>query len=428
VNVPHHRLTHEMFGSLAAGGSGPDAIQELIAAEFSAHTLLLAGVVRAAQGGAQSRRAETGYDLLTAAWRADRAAAEAVIRHPSVGVWARQAIQTGKDAIARPGAEPGMLCAVAAAAAIRARLPIEVEVPAPGGRVVLPSLGAATVTGNTARIRVTDAGRAEVDTVGIPRYPYRDASGWRGLRRIQAGRFDVLIDTVDPFRMPDLPDLTSRVNFTMWDGSLRQTWRVLEAHHQGVAAEVAAAVSVIVPRTSPPSGVVSTTSSHAFGAIGMSLPPNPVSGAETFAHEVQHLKLGALQKIVALTLRDDGARYYAPWRDDPRPLDALLQGTYAYLGVSGFWRRQRRLEPADQQAGADAQYARWRSAAALSAETLRTSGRLTTAGADFVGGMAHVLAEWESEAIPADAQTRAHRAAEAHLTQWQSAHGGPRAR
>jgi hypothetical protein len=38
---------------------------------------------------------------------------------------------------------------------------------------------------------------------------------------------------------------------------------------------------------------------------------------------------------------DDGHRYYVPWRDDPRPISGLLQGAYAYLGVTGFWRTRR---------------------------------------------------------------------------------------
>src|SRR5581483_603165 len=72
--------------------------------------------------------------------------------------------------------------------------------------------------------------------------------------------------------------------------------------------------------------------------------------AVTLAHELQHLKLGALLDIVTLALPDDGRRYYAPWRDDPRPLGGLLQGAYAYFGVSGFWRPHwpsRHSDPAD---------------------------------------------------------------------------------
>jgi HEXXH motif-containing protein len=276
------------------------------------------------------------------------------------------------------------------------------------------------VPGDRARIR-TGNGRAAVGAVEIPEYPYRDAPGWRGLHRVKSATFDVLIDDLDPFRMPDLPDLATDVHVRSWQGSLHAAWDVLESQHPALAREAGTAVSVIVPRSSPHRDVVSTTSPHAFGAIGMSLPPDPVTGAETFAHELQHLKLGALQKIVTLTAPDDGTRYYAPWRDDPRPLNGLLQGTYAYLGVAGFWRRQRLLPSAHRHA--ETEYARWRTAVARSTETLRSSGRLTSAGMDFVTGMADALAAWGNEPVSAHAQAEAQRAVESHRSRWQSAHG-----
>jgi HEXXH motif-containing protein len=409
-----------MFATLAAGGGEPAAIRELIAAECSGNLLLLAGVLREARPGKQSEFARTGYDLLTAAAQADRAAAERVIRHPSVGVWARRTIQACRGREPLPGAEPAGLCAVAAAAAIGAGLPAEIEVPVTNGRVMLPSLGAATVPGDLARIRIGN-GHAAVGAIDVPDYPYQDAPGWRGLRRVTSGRFDVIIDDLDPFRMLELPDLATDVSAQAWDGSLRAALDVLESQHPALALEAGTAVSVIVPRSSPHSGVVSTTSPHAFGAIGLSLPPDPVTGAETFAHELQHLKLGALQKIVTLTEPDDGTRYYAPWRDDPRPLNGLFQGTYAYLGVAGFWRWQRLLPSGRRHA--DAEYARWRAAVTQSTETLRSSGRFTPAGLEFVAGMADTLAAWESETVPDHAQAEAHRSAESHRARWQSANG-----
>lgn len=41
-----------------------------------------------------------------------------------------------------------------------------------------------------------------------------------------------------------------------------------------------------------------------------------------------------------MTLPDERRRYYAPWREDPRPISGLLQRTYAFLEVSAFWQRQ----------------------------------------------------------------------------------------
>jgi HEXXH motif-containing protein len=421
MSRPHHQLPRKVFAELAAGEGGHDAVRQLAAAEYSKHMTLLVGVLDAAQGTLQYPLARTGYDLLAEAWRADRDAAERVIQHPSVGVWARRTILACGDGPAIPGAEPAGLRAVGAAAAIRAGLHAEIEVAVTDGRVMLPSLGAAAVPGHTARV-CSDKAHAEVGPVEVPEFPHQDAPGWLGLRRVRAGSLDVLIDDLDPFRMPDVPDLAPRLSSTQaWEAAFRGAWPVLEHHHPVVAAEIAAAVSVIVPRSRPTAGVVSTSSPEAFGAIAMSFPPDPVTCAETLAHEIQHLKLSALLDVVTLTLPDDGRRYYAPWRDDPRPLSGLLQGAYAYLGVSGFWRRQRQF--AGSRHRADAEYARWRAAAAQATETLRSSGKLAPAGLDFVSGMARTLGAWQDEPVSAQAQDQARRAAELHLTRWQSAHG-----
>ena len=73
----------------------------------------------------------------------------------------------------------------------------------------------------------------------------------------------------------------------------------------------------------------------------MSRQPDKYTCAETLVHETQHLKLCALLDLVTLARPDDGRRYYAPWRPDPRPAGGLLQGAYAFLGVSGFVGRAR---------------------------------------------------------------------------------------
>lgn len=420
MNLPHHRISIQSFMALAAGGGGAEAVGELTAVEYSKHMTFLANVVIASEGSEQYSPARTGYDLLAAAMRENREAAMTVIRYPSVGAWARRTLQAWRAGKGSLGTEPGQLRGIAAAAAIRAGLRAEIEVPVTGGRVVLPSLGAAVIPGRSALLR-SGPGGGTIDEVTISRDPHQDAPGWLGLRRVHVGPLDVLIDDLDPFRMPDVPDLTLRAEAKPWDAPLGEAWQVLEQGHAGVAAEFAALVSAIVPLSRPPSGEVSSTSPEAFGAVALSAPPDRVTGAVTLAHEIQHVKLGALLDVVTLTLPDDGKRYYAPWRDDPRPLGGLLQGAYAYLGVSGFWRRQRIL-PGDQLR-ADVEYARWRSATAAAVETLRSSGRLTRLGQEFVNAMASTLGEWQDEPVPSRAMTLARRAAASHLARWQSAHG-----
>ena len=122
---------------------------------------------------------------------------------------------------------------------------------------------------------------------------------------------------------------------------------------------------------------------------------------------MQHLKLCAVLDIVRLTQPDDGRRYYAPWRGDPRPAAGLLQGAYAYLGVTEFWRRQRALSTGTAQLKADSEFARWRAGtSAPHRYPMLSSGRLRPIGLEFVQRMSETASRWSAEWVPARARRR----------------------
>jgi len=103
-------------------------------------------------------------------------------------------------------------------------------------------------------------------------------------------------------------------------------------------------------------------------------------------HEFQHVKLGAVLDLYDLFDPGDKRLYHAPWRNDPRPLEGLLQGTYAHLAVSEFWRVRAGLGEHDQAEGAQ-RYEHWRAHTAAAIETLADSGSLTPLGMDFASQM-----------------------------------------
>jgi uncharacterized protein len=429
--ISDHSVPRPLFAAISEGGGGAEAIGLLAVAQHSKQLLMLGGLLSEARAADQGQwpLLSRGYDLLADAQHHNPAAANLVIRYPSVGAWAMRTLRALRGRPALPGAEPVRLCAVAAAAAIRAGLPVEIEVPVHEGAVVLPSLGAAAADGRRAVVRNRAAG-AEVESAGrlveIPPDPHQDAPGWKGLRRIRVGSLDAVVDDLDPFRMPALPDVAGRLGRVQADtltATFGQAWPLLDRHHPAVAAEVAAAVKVIVPRDIPSQGVVSSSSPETFGAVAMSPPPDGCALAETLAHEVQHVKLSALIDVVPLTEPDDGRRFYAPWRDDPRPADGLLQGAYAYLGVSGFWRRQRLQEDGAARLRADSEYARWRAATALAAGALSSSGNLTPDGLEFVRGMTRTLEPWLADPVPEQARVLARQQADLHRRRWESANG-----
>ncbi|MGH3219110.1 MAG: HEXXH motif domain-containing protein [Streptosporangiaceae bacterium] len=426
MNIGYHRLAPELFGAMAAGGGGSAAVEILKRAQHSKHTLLLLGVVTSAETSGHKQRAlaRRGYDLLASVQGCDPSAVTSVIRHPSVGAWAHRTMIALCGGPGMPGATPGGLAAVAAAATITAGVPAEIEVPVNDGIVMLPSVGAAgPIDAETATVRNSD-GRTEVAAAGqrviIPGNRRDRAVGWHPVRTIEVGPFELLIDDLDPFRMPAAVGLATRVDLHRWSPVFHRAWTLLEQHHPAVAEEVAGLIRVIVPLITPPRGLVSSSSPETFGAIALSEPPDAVTLACTLTHEVQHIKLSALLDLVRLTRPDDGRRFYAPWREDPRPISGLLQGAYAYLGVSGFWRRQREL---DHSLDAYVEFARWREAAALVTDVLQSSGQLTAAGEAFVQDMGSTLDTWQIEHVPEVARRRASEDGERHRTRWQAQYG-----
>jgi uncharacterized protein len=431
VKPRYHAIPRGLFNALAVGRGGQEAISALAAAQYSKHVILLQGVLEAAReaGAAQAQWARLGWEVLEEVQRHDQHVAAQVTRYPAVGAWAvRTLVRLGGDGEG-PVAEPSRLAAVAAVAAIQSGLEAEIPVPPVNGVVSLPSLGAVQVGGDSATVR-SHAGRAEVrwahGRVEIPSEARPGFPGWLGLRRCQAGRLAPVIDDLDPFRMPAVPGLASRLTDQeagRWTDTLRRGWQVLETGHADIAAEIASAISVIVPMSESSHGHLSSSSPDSFGAVAMSEPPEPITCASTLVHEVQHLKLGAILDIVKLTLPDDGRRYYAPWRTDPRPIAGLLQGAYAFLGVTDFWRRQRQLAAGPARRRADEEFALWRAGTVRVIETLLSSGRLTLDGADFVRHMAGAARDWTGEPVPAEARSAASREARRHLAQWEASNG-----
>ena len=167
--------------ALAAGEGDAAAIAELTAAELSKHRLLISDVARAAQrsGHRHASRALAACELLDTAWEQDAAATEAVIRHPSVAVWARRTIEACDGGSAMPGADPAGLAAVAAAASIRAGLDVEIGIPVIDGIAVLPGLGAARAPGQ----RVVEDTTPGASRVGGGIHTARSGPGRTGLAR-----------------------------------------------------------------------------------------------------------------------------------------------------------------------------------------------------------------------------------------------------
>src|SRR5437763_7851481 len=137
-----HRLPGTAFTALAAGRGDPAVIRLLQGAQQSKHTMLLHAIAEAAGDGDPADRGiaafQAGYELLTRIQAADSGAAAWLLSLPHLGGWAHDAlIRLGQ------GTSPDFayLACAAAAAAVRAGVRFELDVPVRGGHVLLPGLG-----------------------------------------------------------------------------------------------------------------------------------------------------------------------------------------------------------------------------------------------------------------------------------------------
>jgi uncharacterized protein len=218
---------------------------------------------------------------------------------------------------------------------------------------------------------------------------------WEPVRVLRAPGIQVALEDTDPYRdchqWPAAPRLTDE-EFAVWQRAFGLAWQEIQAHHPAYAPGLAAGLSTLMPMAAAPAGSdVSAAARHGFGAIGTALPDDPVTLALLLMHEFQHVKLGAVLDVYDLFDPDDKRLYHAPWRQDPRPLEGLLQGTYAHLAVCDFWRVRAALGEHDQSEAAQ-RYEHWRAHTAAATETLADSGSLTSLGMRFANAMRTAIA------------------------------------
>jgi len=168
-----------------------------------------------------------------------------------------------------------------------------------------------------------------------------------------------------------------------------------------------------------PGREISAAARQAFGAVAAARPASGADLALLIIHEFQHVKLGALTDMFDLCDRKDQRAFLAPWRDDPRPLGALLQGTYAHIAVTDYWRLRRHMVTGPDALAAAELFARWRMMTAEAIETLTGSGALTPLGARFVDGMRATVQPWLDEPAPDAATAAAERWAAGRREAWQ---------
>jgi HEXXH motif-containing protein len=415
--------------ALVTGEDQSGALRRLLSAQLSKHKVLLAAIMRlTAQAGSTDhlRTLTEAYQLLAQAEARDRAVVRDLLMSPQFGAWAIDCFRrlcdpaTGHQRDGVPlSADLGQLAVFAATAGFRTGLPFDIEVPLRSGAVTFPGLGTAYPRAATpwavgraclgargGRV-CSSVSAVRVPTVGDDRVP---DVGWSDVPRfvVQAGglRLGVTLESLDPMldRYGAPRAEISEDDVLAWHRMLARAWSLLAGDGGTLAAVVADVVRTLVPLT-PTSATrpASSTETSSFGAVGLSLPADALAMAELLVHECHHAMLGAAMDAVPMV--GDGVDFlaYAPWREDPRPGSALLQGIFAHYGISRFWRGMRGAGPPAQRLRGDVEFGRWRTLTAQTADVLAQSGILTDAGSEFLSAIRGKLAEWQDEPVPGHA-------------------------
>jgi uncharacterized protein len=397
------------FDSLAAGYGDGAAVERLAAAQRTVRRELLE-LLRARASERTDGAFLAGWELLERLQQDHGAALAEVLAHPYVRAWAERCLRaaTKPDGGSAPlPPEAAHLAAVAAAVAVRAGVLAEIDVPVVGGFLALPTLGRLRVgQGAAGTISVADGGfevRAHSGKWHVRLADPAADADWQPVRELRSGDFTVRLEDTDPYRdchqWPAAPRLRD-AELAQWQEQFAVAWPLIEQDYPAYAGGLAAGLSVLLPlANSVPGRDISAAARPAFGAVGAALPADGAALALLLIHEFQHVKLGAVLDVYDLCDPADRRLYYAPWRDDPRPLEPLLQGAYAHLGVTDYWRVRRGRVAGDALPDADERFARWRMLTAEAIDTLAGSGSLSGPGARFVAGMRATVEPWLAEPV-----------------------------
>ncbi|MFF2998531.1 HEXXH motif domain-containing protein [Streptomyces sp. NPDC057950] len=437
--LPHHRLPPDTLAELVRGEGGPATLDLLLGGERSRRLLLLRMLDDAGGLG-------PAWDLLSEAQQRAPRVVDDLLMYPQTGMWLTTALRRlrGKATTQEPPlwVELGHMRALAAAAALRAELDFTIEVPVRHGRVPLPTLGCAVlpVTEPWAKATVrAEGGHTVVETAGIevavPSASGSAGPGWFPVRRLTVGpkerQLDIALDDVDPYRTypePTEPRPLSGEAVAQWRRMLEQAWELLLREQPETAQAMRRGMFSLTPT---PAGERfrprSVSAGDAFGGVEASDPDDAVQLAVTLVHEFQHTKLGGLLHLAPLLTRgsdENQELWYAPWRNDPRPLEGLLQGIYAFAGIARFWREHRKATAA-RSAMAHFEFALWRTHVATATEQIRHHPRLTPLGSTLLDTLRDRCTQWLAEPVPEEYLALARLCADDNVARWRAHHRRP---
>jgi len=317
------------------------------------------------------------------------------------------------------------------------------------GRCVLPGVGLVIDAPAGTRVRIDVEGNrlvgcfdderqfeAELTSSAGPVLMARGPAPWV-LPSFSIGGMRLHIDVHDPaFVEGWIPkadfssigvDMARAEDLETWRVALEDASRLMERVLPATAGMLGWIVRSFVPVVSHDGSIACSMSDAMLpGAIMSSIDGAPVL-AESLAHEFRHNLLHQLE--LAYPIFEPGspgeARFYSPWRTDPRPLYGILHALFVFIDVCAIHAgvRGQRLGDAHDQHDSAVRLASNMRRIRIALEEFRRHAHLTAFGRGFVQGIEHACDAFEPAlaALPAEAVRQAEQEVAQHRTRWRPA-------
>jgi HEXXH motif-containing protein len=315
------------------------------------------------------------------------------------------------------------------------------------GTEVLPIVGIVVEREHAAECRITpeeDAIVVEVDG-GVARLGFHEvADGIRmatgegdlvsTLPAFEIGGRPVHIDPLDPaFKEGWIPrssfgdirvSAARRRDLPGWVDALAAASRVVERVLPATASMVGLSIRSFVPVvSSDPATACSESDASLPGAIMSTIDGPPVL-AESIVHEFRHNLLHQLELSFAIYAEGSPreARFYSPWRPDPRPLHGILHALFVFLDVCAIHAGVLEMRLGDESDLYDSavRIAGNVRRIRIAIDEFRSNALLTPFGRGFCAGIEEACDRFEPlvAALPSAAVAEANIEIERHRSAW----------
>jgi HEXXH motif-containing protein len=251
------------------------------------------------------------------------------------------------------------------------------------------------------------------------------------------GGHRVHVDVMDPaFREGWIPRSSfgeirvaaaKREDLPGWIDSLAAASRVVERVLPSTASMVGLSVRSFVPVvSSDPATACSESDASLPGAIMSTIDGPPVL-AESIVHEFRHNLLHQLELSFPLYTHDSptAARFYSPWRPDPRPLHGILHALFVFLDVCAIHAGVLELRLGDESDLHDSavRIAGNARRIRIAIEEFRANARLTPFGRGFCAGIEEACGRFDPlvDSLPTAAVAEAEAEIDRHRRTWRRA-------